>query len=113
ALGRALAKAFAKAGGRLSLTEPAVELIIEGSRMTAVRTPFRTHEADACIVAAGAWSGQILGLPAEFTRVKPVKGEVLALERPPAAAFPGHLIWGNGIYLVPRRNLVLVGATVA
>jgi glycine oxidase len=113
ALGRALVHAFARAGGVLSPTEPVVEFIIEGVRMTAVRTPFRTYQADAFIVAAGAWSGQILGLPAELTKIKPIKGEMLALERPPAAGFPGHLIWGNGIYLVPRRNQLLVGATVA
>jgi glycine/D-amino acid oxidase-like deaminating enzyme len=104
ALSRALVRAFTGAGGVLSRTEPAAELIVEGARMTAVRTPFKTYEADAFIVAAGAWSGQILGLPLELTKVKPVKGEMLALERPPAAGFPGHLIWGNGIYLVPRRK---------
>lgn len=113
ALSRALVYAFGRAGGVLSRTEPVAELIIENARMRAVRTPFKTYEGDAFIVAAGAWSGQILGLPAELTKVKPVKGEMLALERPPAAGFPGHLIWGNGIYLVPRRNQVLVGATVA
>jgi glycine oxidase len=113
ALARGLVHAFVKAGGLLSRTEPAAELIIEGTRMRAVRTPFKTYEADVFIIAAGAWSGQLLGLPEELTKVKPVKGEMISLQRPASAGFPGHLIWGNGIYLVPRRNQVLVGATVA
>lgn len=112
ALGRALTHAFVKAGGTLSRTEPATELIVEEGRAVAMRSPFARYEADAFIIAAGAWSGQLFGLPPELTKVKPVKGEMLALEQPAASQLPGHLIWGNGIYLVPRRNQLLIGATV-
>jgi glycine/D-amino acid oxidase-like deaminating enzyme len=40
-----------------------------------------------------------------------VKGEMIALSRPVSSPFPGHVVWGNGVYLVPRRNQMLVGAT--
>lgn len=113
ALGRALTHAFTKAGGTLSRTEPATELIADGGRAVAVRSPFARYEADAFIIAAGAWSGQLFGLPPELTKVKPVKGEMLALEQPAGSQLPGHLVWGNGIYLVPRRSQLLIGATVA
>src|SRR5262249_55317107 len=65
-------------------------------------------------ISAGAWTGGIPGLPPELAAtVKPVKGEMLALERQSASPFPGHVIWGRGIYAVPRRNQLLIGATVA
>jgi glycine oxidase len=111
ALGRALTHAFAMAGGTLQRTEAVYRLDIENGAVTAARTPFAAYEADAFVIAAGAWSGQILGLPPELTKVKPVKGEMIALSRPASSPFPGHVVWGNGVYLVPRRNQVLVGAT--
>jgi glycine oxidase len=76
------------------------------------------RQADAVIVAAGAWSGA-LGVP-----VTPVKGQMIALmppkdlAPPPGIAIPEPVIWGHGVYLVPRPNeegkadRLLVGATV-
>lgn len=113
ALGRALTAAFIRSKGELMAVETVASLVVENDRMVAARTPFKSYEADAFIVCAGAWSGQIAGLPVELTKVKPVKGEMLALDRPAASPIPGHVIWGNGVYLVPRRNQLLVGATVA
>ena len=106
ALSRALAEAFRQAGGDL----------VTGTQVTAVEagavvTPAGRHAADAVIVAAGAWSGR-LGLP-----VTPVKGQMIALAPPSGAAIPEPVIWGNGVYLVPRplmgeRGRLLIGATV-
>jgi glycine oxidase len=111
-LGRALTSLFVRAGGTLSATEPVALLEVEDGRVVAVRTPFRRYEADAFVLAAGAWSAGIEGLPAEIARnVKPVKGEMLALTPPSGSHLPSHLIWGNGIYLVPRGGRLLVGAT--
>ncbi len=49
--------------------------------------------------------------------IAPVKGEIIALAPPPGAVVPKQMIWGNGIYMVPRaldgeRGRLLVGATV-
>lgn len=112
ALGRALTRAFVKAGGVLSATEPLAQLIVEGDRAVAARTPFKTYEADAFIIAAGAWSGSLFGLPPELGKVKPMKGEMIALAKPSASQLPAHVVWGNGVYVVPRRDRLLVGATV-
>jgi glycine oxidase len=113
ALGRALTAAFVKAGGSLQASEPMVLLETENGRAIAARTPYRTYEADVFIVAAGAWSGELIGLPRELATVKPVKGEMIALTAPAGSALPRHLIWGNGIYMVPRQNRLLIGATEA
>ncbi len=112
-LGRALAAVFIRSGGVLSAAEPAVRLECEAGRAVAVVTPYRRYEADAFVLSAGAWSGTLMGLPSEIAdTVKPVKGEMIALQ-PPSDSVPGHVIWGNGVYLVPRRGQLLVGATAA
>ncbi len=112
ALTRALAAAFARAGGKLSLNEAAVRIETDGTRVTGVRTPFHFHEADAYILAAGAWSSRMEGLPPEaIPPVIPVKGEILVLAPPKTGAVPKHTIWGNQIYAVPRGDRLLVGAT--
>jgi len=113
ALGMALAVAFRRAGGNLQTNESVVRFDTQDGRVIGALTPFALHAADAFILAAGAWSGQIDGLPPEIVPpVVPVKGEMIALE-PAGAALPKHVIWGNGVYLVPRKGRLLVGATVS
>jgi glycine oxidase len=110
ALGIALARAFASAGGELVLNETVVRFQIRSERVVSAETPFRRYEADAFIIAAGAWSGLIDGLPSAVRPpVKPLKGEMIALE---GAAFPSHVIRGSNVYLVPRGDRLFVGATV-
>lgn len=112
-LGPALALAFRRAGGVLQTNEAVVRLEIEHSRAVGARTPFTVHRADVFVLAAGAWSARIEGLPAEAVPpVVPVKGEMIALA-PKHDPIPKHMIWGNDIYLVPRRDRLLVGATLA
>jgi glycine oxidase len=108
ALGEALAVAFLKAGGVLNANEAAVTL----EPGPAVRTPYRRYEADAVLVAAGAWSGLLENIP-----VQPVKGEMIALAPTAGAVLPAPVVWGEGVYCVPRPHLgeagrLLVGATV-
>ncbi|HUJ47371.1 MAG TPA: glycine oxidase ThiO [Rhizomicrobium sp.] len=113
ALGIALTVAFRRAGGNLQTNEAVVRFDIYDGRVIGALTPFALHKADAFILAAGAWSGQIDGLPPEIVPpIVPVKGEMIALD-PIGAALPKHVIWGNGVYLVPRRGRLLVGATVS
>ena len=114
ALGRALATAFLRAGGNLQTNEAAVRVQTAEAGTVAVLTPFRQHLADAVVIAAGAWSGQIEGLPpAAALPVRPVKGEMIALDPPANAVLPRPLVWGNDVYLVPRGKRLLVGATVS
>lgn len=62
------------------------------------------------IVCAGAWTGQVPGLPA--LPVRPVRGQVLALQPPPGVTVR-HVVYGGGGYLVPRADgRVLVGSTM-
>jgi glycine oxidase len=108
ALGEALAIAFLKGGGLLNANEAAVRL----ERGPAVLTPFARYEADAVVVAAGAWSGLLDDIP-----IQPVKGEVIMLSPPPNQVLPVPVVWGEDVYCVPRPHLgergkLLIGATV-
>jgi glycine oxidase len=112
ALGQALVQAFVRAGGTLAGDEAVVQIETRAGRAIAARTPFGLYEADAFILAAGAWSGLVEGLPPEAAPpVKPIKGEMLALAPPKGVALPSHVVWGNEVYLVPRDDRLLIGAT--
>jgi glycine/D-amino acid oxidase-like deaminating enzyme len=107
-LGEALAIAFLKAGGLLNANEAAVRL----DPGPAVLTPYARYEADAVVIAAGAWSGLLEDIP-----IRPVKGEVIMLSPPPGQVLPVPVVWGEGVYCVPRpylgeRGRLLIGATV-
>lgn len=113
ALGQALVRAFVGAGGVLTVNEAVVSFEIRDGRAVAARGALGLHEADAFILAAGAWSGLIDGLPPDaLPPVKPIKGEMLAFEPPKGVALPTHVVWGNEVYLVPRGDRLLVGATL-
>jgi glycine oxidase len=113
ALGQALATAFARAGGTLSLNEAAVRFTLHEGKAVLLHTPFTIYEADAFIIAAGAWSRGFGGLPdGTLPPVRPVKGEMIAVAPPAGEALPTHIVWGKDIYLVPRGGRLLIGATM-
>jgi glycine oxidase len=112
ALGAALTVAVLKAGGTILPGEPGVTIERHGGRAVSVLTPFGRHYADAILVAAGAWSGLLDNIP-----IQPVKGEMIALAPRQESVPPAPVIWGEGVYCVPRphwgeRGRLLVGATV-
>ncbi len=113
ALGPALAMAFTRAGGALLVNETVVRFELRENRIAGVCTPFAIHRADAYVLAAGAWTSRIEGLPRDaLPPIVPVKGEMLALAPPAGDAIPGPAILGNDVYLVEQRGQLFVGATV-
>jgi len=74
----------------------------------------RKIAADVVVLAAGAWSRSIAGLPAELRPpVRPIKGQMLALRMDASAPLLNHVVWAPGAYLVPRRDgRLIIGATV-
>jgi glycine oxidase len=115
AIGLSLARAFVRAGGALSSNEAVVRVEVDKDKVIGAITPFSHHHADAYVLAAGAWTSQIEGLPPHvMPPVIPVKGEMIALSPPEGVgAVPSHVIWGNGIYIVPRLRRLFIGATSA
>ena len=68
---------------------------------------------ERCVLAAGAWSSSVGGLPEDARlQVRPVKGQLLHLKGAPEA-IPQHTIRGIHVYMVPRGDgRLVVGATV-
>ena len=114
ALIAALTRAVELAGGVIVQAE-IVALSTERNRITGVST---RHTGDiaagAVVLAAGAWSGQIAGLPPEFApQVRPVKGQLLHLRtRPGGASIAERIIRTPRCSVVPRPDgRVVIGAT--
>lgn len=85
-------------------------VVVEEGRAAGVMVGGRTVAAPRVVVAAGAWSGRLGGLPGPLP-VRPVKGQMGALA-PPAEPLR-HVVAGPGAYAVPREDgRVLVGATM-
>lgn len=110
-LGRALAAACAARGVRVHSGVKTLAVDCDSRRVLGVRTDLGYVATDAVVNAAGAWASDIAGVPqACVPDVRPMKGEMLAIEIP--AGFVRHTTWIPHGYLVPRSDgRLLVGAT--
>jgi glycine oxidase len=70
--------------------------------------------AGRVVLAAGAWSGEVAGLPAHArVPVRPVKGQILRLRDPAGPGLLERVVRFVGGYLVPRDDgRYVLGATV-
>lgn len=107
-------RSAAAAAGAVIREHAAVEriVVIQG-RATGIRLGDGTEvAADVVVVAAGAWSRSIAGVPPEMRPpVRPVKGQMLALRMD--APLVSHVVWAPNVYLVPRRDgRLILGGTV-
>ncbi|HYL49545.1 MAG TPA: glycine oxidase ThiO [Stellaceae bacterium] len=111
---RALKRAFLAAGGTLREHAPVSAIEVSAGRVTGLVVGDTRIEVSIVVLAAGAWSGEIAGLPAEARApVRPVKGQMLALKMDPASPLLRHVVWAPRAYLVPRQDgRLIVGGTV-
>ncbi|HUP19784.1 MAG TPA: glycine oxidase ThiO [Gemmatimonadota bacterium] len=85
-------------------------VLSRGGRVTGVATAAGDVAAERVVLAAGAWSAGIEGLPRRIP-VRPVRGQMLAVG--PAAVPRRKTVGGRAVYCVPRADgRVLIGATV-
>jgi glycine oxidase len=94
-----------------------IECDHDGGRVNGVTVGEERAEfvkAAQVVVAAGAWSEQIAGLPAEARPpVRPVKGQALRLRDPAGPGLLRRVVRFGGGYLVPRADgTYVLGATV-
>ncbi len=108
----ALKKALVKAGGVLREHAEA-SLEMAAGRAVGVRVGDELHQADVVVLAAGAWSRGIDGLPEEVRPpVRPVRGQLLYLRMNSAEPLVRHVVWAPKAYIIPRRDgRLLIGAT--
>jgi glycine oxidase len=113
ALAHALTRAAAAAGCVILPGTSAHSLITSAGRVCGIRTEDGSeHPADIVLLAAGAWSGRLSGLPRSLP-VRPVKGQMVALVLETAVV--RTTLETEACYLIPRDHrqggLVWVGAT--
>ncbi|HWA40739.1 MAG TPA: FAD-dependent oxidoreductase, partial [Gemmatimonadales bacterium] len=101
--------ADAKARGARIEPGPVVSLLREGDRIAGAQTAHGTWRAEQVVIAAGAWSGRIEGLPRPVS-VEPVRGQMAAFPWP--AGTEEAIIQGGGVYVVPRGDEAIVGSTM-
>lgn len=107
---RALIEASTKRGVRIDENEPVIGFETLRARVIAVRTERRTIPCGSVIVAAGAWTGALLGALGVNAPTKPWRGQIVLLKcaRPTLRRIVEH----GDHYLVPREDgHVLVGST--
>lgn len=111
-LAPALGRAVERSGGEVRAGQEAEALLVSGGEAAGVRMAGgEPMSAAAVVLAAGAWSPGIEGLPRPLP-VRPVRGQMLRL-RPPSPPPAPLLADRRGRYLVPRHDgSVLAGATV-
>lgn len=110
----ALTHAFKKAGGVLREHCDVRSFKVENGAVTGATTNSGQISADKVVIAAGAWTNEFEGLDkGVLPPVRPVKGQMTAIAPTNGARMPNHLIWGEEtVYLVPRSESLLIGATV-
>ncbi|MBF0158418.1 MAG: glycine oxidase ThiO [Magnetococcales bacterium] len=109
-LSRALAVAVSRLGGMFR--GGTVTGLARGQGcVTGVHVDHELIAADAVIIAAGAWSSRLAGVPPLRTEVKPLAGQIVQLEQRPAQM--RHVIYSCQGYVVPRTDgRVLLGSTL-
>jgi hypothetical protein len=114
ALHVALLAAATAAGVRLVAGRVA-SLAVDDGRATGLHLEDGgTLVAGQTVLALGAWSGRLAGLPDGAVPVRPVKGQILRLQGTPLLEGTVRaLVRGRSVYLVPYgADRLVVGATV-
>lgn len=110
-LGAALEEAGRRAGAEIRSGSAVRGIRSAGGRVEGVTLEDGSRiDAPRVLLAAGAWSAEVGGLPRPLP-VRPVRGQMLALL--PAVLPSSRLLESEEVYLVPRGDgRLLVGATV-
>jgi glycine oxidase len=109
-LASALREAATRSGVEIRENMTVSTLKIEYGRVIGVGDGQQTVRANQVLLCAGAWSGQISGVPPEIgAAVRPLAGQMVQLRGERRVA---HVVYSDGCYLVPRRDgRLLLGAT--
>ncbi|MDH3496256.1 MAG: glycine oxidase ThiO [Gemmatimonadota bacterium] len=105
----ALLVSGARRGVRLARGERAVGIEIRDRRVSGIRTESQTFPAGAIVIAAGAWSGRLEGLPRPLS-VEPVRGQMLAYPWPEGE--PSAIAYTGRGYVLRRGNEAIAGSTM-
>ncbi len=107
---RALIDACRSLGVRLLPTVDFRGLVTSGDRVVSVRTANRDLSAGRFLVAAGAWTSQVLNSLRLNMEVFPIRGQIVLVAAPLGLLRP--ILFHGKDYLVPRDDgRILIGST--
>jgi len=108
----ALKIAFEKKGGKLYEEHPADMINIENGAVTGINIQGYDMESDTVVLAAGAWSKQIEGLPENLLPpVRPVKGQIINLRLNDSCKVT-KVVRAPDVYLLPKSDgRLVIGAS--
>ncbi len=96
-------------GAEVADHEEVTEIVASSARVTTVKTA-RGHYATAqAVVAAGAWSPALRGLPRALP-IEPVRGQIAVVSWPRGE--PTGVLFGRHTYIVPRGEEAILGSTM-
>ena len=85
--------------------------ILQGDTVVGVNTSAGAMTGDQVVLAAGAWSGDLLGKLGLALPVEPVKGQMILYKC--ASDFLSSMVLAKGRYAIPRRDgHILIGSTL-
>jgi glycine oxidase len=108
---RALQKQVEMLGGRIIEQCEVREVLTDNRHVAKLATSCGEFSAGNYIIAAGAWSREVMGQYALHLDVRPVRGQMLLFkfDAPPVH----HVVLQRDVYLIPRRDgHLLVGSTL-
>ena len=95
--------------GAVLATDRAVGLRLAGGRVSGISGAAHTYSAPEVVLAAGAWSGLLEGLPRPIP-VRPVRGQMAALPWPPDIA--RAIVYHKDCYILARGGEAVIGSTM-
>ncbi len=109
---KSLLKAFLKLGGKFYASKKIEGITIEKDKIKLI-TNFGDHNCNQVILAAGAWSREILLKSFNFSiPMRPIKGITMEFEHIEKIRLFRHNLWFRNIYIAPRIDgKIIVGAT--
>ncbi|MDX6689025.1 MAG: glycine oxidase [Solirubrobacteraceae bacterium] len=111
----ALAEAARRAGAVLRTGAAVERIVVDGDRVQGVTLAGgEPVAAQQVVLAAGAWTAQLDGLPADArVPLRPVKGQIMRLRDPDGPGLLERIVRFEGGYLVPRGDgRYVLGATM-
>ena len=110
---QALRRSVLDAGGVVIEQAEVTGWQCDHQQITAVTTPRGDYTADAYIVAAGAWSGELLSGITAQPDIRPVRGQMLLFKVASGSSPLNTILLQHGFYLIPRRDgHILAGSTM-
>ncbi|MBF0255774.1 MAG: glycine oxidase ThiO [Gammaproteobacteria bacterium] len=110
-MAKSLRAELARLGVDIREQTPMQSLLLEGDRVTGVKTPTADFHADQVLLCAGAWTGQLIDAALQQPPIRPVRGQMILFRAQPATL--QRICLFDGHYCIAREDgRVLMGSTL-